>query len=410
MGIGRASAWRWLVGILWLGILSSPADEPQSTNQKLVARLFVPKGKVFVGQAVEAKLTTNPHLAPATIRLPRTEDFSFAIREDENEATLLTIVPRRSGMLRIPAIEMERGDHSGATVPISLQVVSTPTLGKTSEYLGGVGRLEVGSVASAASMRLGDTFELRVELAGPGSWGSIIAPKVSIPDARVRELGMEFEEKSATRIFRFAIRPSQPGELKVPAIRVSSFDPSSGRYLTVASRAHSVRVAAISEVVEVRTAEEDVPRTITWLPFAMGVMSMIGIGIITFLIVRLISSRTASPKRFAERMARRLLALRDQREMGLEAIRSLTEFFARYGSRPPAVLTPDEADAWAVRLSDEPDLGKRARRYVDQCDRWLYDDKSSSSIPEDGRAVMSAFLVDLGRRVADKNRERHPGP
>jgi hypothetical protein len=161
------------------------------------------------------------------------------------------IVPRRAGRLEIPAFVLRIGNHAEPSSRTRLDVRNAPLEGRPPTFLGGVGPFELSAEATPAAVRIGQSFEYRVVLTGPGAIGAVHAPDLS----RFRELAIKpsiellpSEEIvwPALRAFRYKVRPLHSGAVTLPPVVVSSFDPATGRYQTKASSGVPVRVVDVS--------------------------------------------------------------------------------------------------------------------------------------------------------------------
>jgi hypothetical protein len=131
------------------------------------------------------------------------------------------------------------------TVPSIVEAL--PTQGRPADFQGAVGRFELGSQLDGTDARAYDPLKLTVEVRGTGDLD------------RVRNLGIatsaDWKAYASTtpkqaaasgdaRTFTQDIVPLRDGELTVPAVQLSYFDPVARRYVTKRSEAIPVRVAA----------------------------------------------------------------------------------------------------------------------------------------------------------------------
>lgn len=126
--------------------------------------------------------------------------------------------------------------------PMDITVRPLPDVGQPPDFSGLVGRFRIAAAASSREMALGESVTLEVTVAGDGTLSGFKLPPVS-EDAGIRVYDDEPERTASladgrfrTRAtFRRAVVPEAEGTLTIPPIRITSFDPDSGAYLTASS-------------------------------------------------------------------------------------------------------------------------------------------------------------------------------
>ncbi|HEV3122266.1 MAG TPA: hypothetical protein VGY53_10195, partial [Isosphaeraceae bacterium] len=227
----------------------------------------VPPGSYYVGQGIELRVGVEaggdkpqvfpPKLADAEVTFIRVDPIqrgSSAIGDQVRERILFVfryrVVPHRAGTLAIPPIHARLEGRSGASGSLRLLIRALPPEGRPPSFLGGVGRLELGTEAWPASIRVGQTAEYRLKLLGPGARGSARSPDLEAlghvgAGIEVEPLPAEVVAEPPSRVFRYRVRALRPGEAVLPPVPVATFDPVSGRYQTHTAPAVQIRVVDV---------------------------------------------------------------------------------------------------------------------------------------------------------------------
>ena len=134
--------------------------------------------------------------------------------------------------------------------PISIDVKPLPA-GEPQDFNGAVGQFEINATPDRINTRLGEPVTLLVELSGAGNWGTLGDPLwPEQADWRVyhqetlSESDITNGQMTGSRLFTQLWTPLREGQLTVPAISYSYFDPVDGQYKTITTRAQTIDVAA----------------------------------------------------------------------------------------------------------------------------------------------------------------------
>jgi len=125
---------------------------------------------------------------------------------------------------------------------IALNVKPLPESGKPADFSGAVGRYSIGAEADKDSVGVDEPITLKLILSGTGNIRSVPPVKLpDLPDFRIYDSG-NTESVSNTNLvisgaktFEQAIIPKTSGTYTIPAISFSYFDPSKGKYQTIAT-------------------------------------------------------------------------------------------------------------------------------------------------------------------------------
>lgn len=153
--------------------------------------------------------------------------------------------------------------------PTEVEVRPLPDAGRPPGFGGLVGRFTVTATASSAEVDVGDTVTVEVVVEGDGPLAGVGLPPLTADGFRVYDDQPAVESRltdgryRARAVFRRAIVPQRPGELTVPPIELSWFDPVEGRYVVESTEPLVLQVggqagnAAVASFAEARTRGVD---------------------------------------------------------------------------------------------------------------------------------------------------------
>ena len=137
------------------------------------------------------------------------------------------------------------------TDAIPVQVRPLPLEGKPADFSGVVGRFELTAEADRAEVQAGDPVTLTVRLSGEGNVKVVPAPDLSVvTDFKIYE--SESSEETSVRgdrivgskTWEYVLVPTVGGDVEIPPVRISVFDPEAERYEVLATRAIPLKVEA----------------------------------------------------------------------------------------------------------------------------------------------------------------------
>ncbi len=133
--------------------------------------------------------------------------------------------------------------------PIAIDVKPLPA-GAPVDFNGAVGQFAMTARPDRTSTRVGDPVTLRVELSGTGNWGTLGDPQWPKADKwRVfdktaqTQSDMSNGQLAGRRVYERLMTPTAAGQLTLPIIRYSYFDPTIGSYQTATADALTIDVA-----------------------------------------------------------------------------------------------------------------------------------------------------------------------
>ena len=152
--------------------------------------------------------------------------------------------------------------------PMEVTIRPLPEDGRPADFTGLVGRFAVRASTTTRSVALGESLTIVVQVEGDGTLSGFRLP--SLPDdAGLRAYDDDPEHSAsldggrfrAAATVRRAIVPEREGKLVIPPIRITSFDPDAGTYVTVESQPIPIQVRPGEGGGSVTSyAEEDVDR------------------------------------------------------------------------------------------------------------------------------------------------------
>ncbi|MEX2302587.1 MAG: BatD family protein [Bryobacterales bacterium] len=179
-------------------------------------------------------------------------------------ASAANSAPRAPELTKINSLV--EGDLSGGgqrafvlSASSSLLVHELPDHGRPANFTGLVGRHDVAAEVDRAAITFGDPLELTVSLSGQPYLAEAALHDLRnntgfSADFEVRRAGEFATLENSSKVFRYALRPKRSGDLVIPAIAYSYFDPESGRYVSTHSAPQRIAVAE-NRVVTAADAE-----------------------------------------------------------------------------------------------------------------------------------------------------------
>jgi hypothetical protein len=129
---------------------------------------------------------------------------------------------------------------------LPIEVVPLPTEGRPASFSGAVGHFAVTGSLSATSVKVNQPVSLKIRFSGEGNVKAIDLPPLDLPknlevydtkkDSQFNKNGEGFKE------FEVLIIPRAQGEITIPSIPVSFFDPKAGKYVSQATPTFNLKV------------------------------------------------------------------------------------------------------------------------------------------------------------------------
>jgi hypothetical protein len=224
---------------------------------------------VFLAQGVREQLKRNPTFFPPEIPSVLAYDIPAlgsrsrgSIGSECFDALVYqrAVFPIMPGRFVIPPAQLayalpsgsgffsREETHEAQTDSVVVIAIEPPAVGRPDGFLGAVGALRVTSRVDAAKARVGTPLVLTVRVAGTGNVRLFPRPPLNIPWAGIVRGDERVEvDTSARRVrgskeFDWVLTPKIAGELDVPPISYSYYDPDRRRYEVVTTPSTRVNV------------------------------------------------------------------------------------------------------------------------------------------------------------------------
>ncbi len=336
----------------------------------------------FVGQAIGVEVRCPfPGDRPELV-VPKVVSAELVKIADLDNGWDLRLIASKAGPLRVPPFSVRFGSDSRVVRSSSLSATirDLPAAGRTRAFLGGVGTLEsIRAEALPNSIRLGQTFEYRLTLAGPAARGSTAKPDYAAwdrtnPGLRVVDLPDEFDTSADQRTHRFRVRPTRAGETALPPLAVAFFDPKVQSYQTRLGPRVTINVLAPpafgpDSIVEAPERPTNDP----WVGNAViTVVATVLAAVLLIVSKRLLDVRRGDPARLLKRRARALQSREAVQTLAQQIQGDLVDYLRLAVGRPSGVLTPGEGADAIASLHGDTTLVEQTRDLIAACDRARY--------------------------------------
>ncbi|MEE2657086.1 MAG: BatD family protein [Candidatus Latescibacterota bacterium] len=204
--------------------------EPRRETIDGVAFHVVPLRKVALFPAASGQLEVEPMAVSCSISQGRRSRSSlFSLFDDP------LFDRRQTVMVRSPAL------------PVT--VLPLPESGRPIDFNGVVGQFDLKVEVNPTSVDLGDPVTLRISVFGLGNMQSALTPVTDIDGFQVYDPQVSEEEEigvagnyGGRRNWEYILIPERSGELSIPALHLSYFDPLSRAYRQRNSKAIAITV------------------------------------------------------------------------------------------------------------------------------------------------------------------------
>ena len=294
------------------------------------------------------------------------------------------------------------------TDPVRIRAKALPSEGRPEDFSGAVGSFGLRASYDRKETRVHDAVALRVAVEGDGLLETVKAPSLDAPpDLKVFEpkatetLSVERGRVRATKTWEWVLVPLHAGDVRIPPVRFSYFDPVAGAYrearadlgsLVVrrgegpADESGAARAAIRAERRDIafikplrgRLSEEErgIHRRPLFVALAVAPLLALPIGIgLGRHRARLRQDLGLARSRRAAALARRRLRAAERRAARADAAsfheevgRALVEYVADRFNRSAAGLTYDVADDLLASRGVDSGLRGRFRASLETCD------------------------------------------
>lgn len=226
---------------------------------------------VFLNETVRERLRRNPTFFPPDMQSmlaydlpvrgdpPRRQVGSRCFDALVYQRALFPLMPGRFSIppaqlvysLPLSASFFSREEsHELQTDSTVVVAVEPPLQGRPADYGGAVGNLRVAAKLDTVGSRVGDPMRLTVRVSGTGNVKLFPRPQVGVPwgslvkgDERV-QVDEHSRRIAGSKEFDWVLTPKIAGELDLPPIHYSYFNPDTRRYEVASTQSTHVRVGA----------------------------------------------------------------------------------------------------------------------------------------------------------------------
>ncbi|HYE56532.1 MAG TPA: BatD family protein [Chitinophagaceae bacterium] len=194
-----------------------------------------------------------------------------------------------------PTAEVVEHTVTIASTPVEIDVKPLPASSQPAGFDGAVGDFSVTASLNNPVVKAGEAAKLTVEIRGKGNIPMINAPAVNWPgsvepfDPTAKEdIHVETAPLNGVKTFEYAFTPKDTGNIIIPPVRFSYFDPATGSYKTDSTRAISLRILP-GENKQRETKKDKAIAVLS--PSAKNIWLWMGIGAVaTLLVIALVVS------------------------------------------------------------------------------------------------------------------------
>ncbi|MBO9667037.1 MAG: BatD family protein, partial [Bdellovibrio sp.] len=137
-------------------------------------------------------------------------------------------------------------EYTKSSVRVPIKVKPLPVEGRPSDFSGAVGQFDVHASVEGQSFPVNQPLSLKVRFEGAGNAKLIDLPAMNLP------AGLEqYDTKSESKFFKngrsykefeVLLIPRQEGDVSIPGLSVSMFDPKSGKYYSKKTEAIHLKI------------------------------------------------------------------------------------------------------------------------------------------------------------------------
>lgn len=215
--------------------------------------------------------------AAETFDLEKSDNLSLN-RENFQGTTFLTfscgkqlVFPASPGKYVIKPFSMVLRYNTGGFFDRDLQLESNATFvdvlplpkGAPKDFIGAVGKFELATDISKKTGKVGDIISVEMTVSGTGNLHTISKPKLNLPagltlygDPEVKE-ELDYTDDGVTgyKKFHFHLKVNQAGEIDLPALSISYFDPNQKKYIRISEKATHLSIEGEVKGQEVAVAD-----------------------------------------------------------------------------------------------------------------------------------------------------------
>ncbi len=409
----------------WIGLSSVALVDPTEAAPPPAITVRVAPGPYLVGQGITLEVTVDRAGAGEIVgsveppRIAQVDLFPVAPADSGSKPEILarfTLVPRRPGGLTIPPFRVRVGERLVASRPTSIAVANVPVGGRPPSFLGGVGAFRVAARVEPSTVRVGQPVEVEITMIGTAAAGSNLVPDLSGwstlgPSFQIRDSSSQVDRSDpTTRTFRYRVRPTKPGRAVLPPVPLAAYDPLSRGYVTRYTPSLPLTIespprfdpARVDFGPNVSTGEGPNPIS-RRVGVGLAALVACGGGYVLWPVIRRRIDRYRLGLAFnwlyeANRLPKEILAGADRLKVAEAVADRFARAIAQASKTRVAVLTPIEAEAAVMAITDDFELSKAAERMVTKLDQIRFDPDAEATVGDLGLVAEAvAVFKAIGR-------------
>ena len=409
----RREIWIALIAVGQVGV-----DDPG----KLLVAAKLQSASCWVGQARELQVAVVAGRETPEVVAPKIEGVDSTLFDTEIQPISVSaigdevraetvhryryrIVPTRAGILEIPPFKATVDQRRGASSLLKLRVESPPREGRTKNFLGGVGSMELKAEAEPTSVRLGDEFLYKITAEGNAARGMREAPELdrlaqAVPSLEIAPRPPVQVDDPPRVEFSWRIRPKVAGDFRLPPVSIAAFDPKTRRYSTKVAEGVAIRVEDVP-TFDPTAIEYEIPapssNSLRLRPLLIAAaVAAVALGF--FLI------QTKARSKFRRGRIRKQLAdAAENEDLGPLVNALVKECLSSMDLHSTGALTPTEAKVAVIRWTGSPVMGDRAEGLIAECDRLSFGGEealdSFKSLKSEARGFFEELLKTEGKTL-----------
>lgn len=155
------------------------------------------------------------------------------------------------------------------TDPIKITVSDLPPNGKPDNFTGAVGQYQIGTAISNPNVQTNESVSLKITIAGAGNPKMIDLPKPNFPPSldtfdplTNEESFVQMDKVNGRKTYEYTLIPSEAGQIIIPAIAFSYFDPETRSYQTASAQTITLNVRQGKEIPKAAATPTQQPKTL----------------------------------------------------------------------------------------------------------------------------------------------------
>ncbi len=281
----------------------APKNLPKNANEVLSIRLELDKTEAFEGEQIVANwyiYTRGNLLSLDRLKFPDLKGFWKEIIEEVpalnfTQEVINGVVYRKAllashalfpikpgtaivdeykvkGTVQVPTNPFSQFglgqtySFNRASERVKIKVNPIPTEGRPQDFAGAVGQFEVQALTEGTQFPVNQPFSLRVRFEGSGNAKLIELPNLNLPSSvevfDTKSESKYFKNGRSYKQFEVLIIPRQEGDIEIPSMKFSIFDPQTKKFVTKETNPISLKIIPNKNESNVSTGQDSRLQTV----------------------------------------------------------------------------------------------------------------------------------------------------